>query len=170
MHGNDYNTISKKINSIRDQNYASLDISMLFGLDGMRIVYPLNQLPHSHDRSYYGMIKYHNTIHNVRTKNLNVIPFRNYWHKLQAKGNFLPSLIMNTAATNGERGIFCSLKVNEFDSIFPFSKNLTDLSLEDGSKGSISFYQAISTTNRFPIFSPVAKIKGYGYFIDCWSN
>ncbi|MCH2225750.1 MAG: hypothetical protein MK066_13350, partial [Crocinitomicaceae bacterium] len=35
-----------------------------------------------------------------------------------------------------------------------------------GNEASIPFYQAVSTTNRFPIFSPVAKIKGAGHFID----
>lgn len=38
--------------------------------------------------------------------------------------------------------------------------------MENGKDGTVSFMQAVSTTNRFPIFSPVAKIKGSGHFID----
>ena len=139
---------------------------MLFGLDAIRLAYPFNQIPNSNDRSYYGMVKYQNLILSKKTTALSVIPFKTYWHMLQKSGNHLPALIMNSAATNGQRGIFCTMNTNEFDSIFPYSKNLSELHLRDGGLGAISFYEAISTTNRFPIFSPVAKIKGYGHFID----
>jgi hypothetical protein len=73
---------------------------------------------------------------------------------------------MNTASTSGKRGIFCSINAEMFDSIFPYSQNLSDLKMENGKDGSISFMQAVSTTNRFPIFSPIAKIKGSGHFVD----
>ncbi|RDK87267.1 hypothetical protein [Marinirhabdus gelatinilytica] len=69
---------------------------------------------------------------------------------------------MNTAGTSGNRGILWSVKQQKFEDIFPYATNLADLS---GNK-TIPFYQAVSTTNRFPVFSPAAKIKGYGHFID----
>lgn len=166
IHGNDYKSISKKIDIIRNKNYASVDISMLFGLDALRIAWPLNRIKNSNDRAYFGMIKYQNIINDIKEKKLMIFPFRGYWHKLQEKGNQLPALIMNTASTNGQRGIFCTLNSKEFDTIFPFSINLTNLIKYNNGEGSISFYEAISTTNRFPVFSPVAKIKGYGHFID----
>lgn len=167
LYGNDFNTIDERINAIRqEEDYAALDVSMLFGLDAGRIFYPLNGIPNSKDRSYFGMLKYQNHVHKTEAKKLDITPFRRYWQQLEKNGNLLPTLIMNTSSTSGRRGIFCSLDVSEFDSIFPYSQNLGDVKCADGSYGSISFYQAVSTTNRFPIFSPAAKIKGKGHFID----
>ena len=167
LYGDDFSTIDQRINAIRcEEDYAALDVSMLFGLDAGRIFYPLNGLSNAKDRSYYGMLKYQNHVNKTHVKELDITPFRRYWQHLEKNGNLLPTLIMNTSSTSGRRGIFCSLDVSEFDSIFPYSQNLGDVRCSDGTRGSISFYQAVSTTNRFPIFSPVAKIKGKGHFID----
>lgn len=154
------------IRTIRNDNYASTDISMLFGLDLARIFYPFNQLSSSRDRSYYGMRKYQENMKAEETISLQDLTYRKYWETLSTTKHPLPALIMNTAATNGRRGIFCSINTPAFDSIFPYAQNLSDLKTENGKDGSISFLQAVSTTNRFPIFSPVAKIKGSGHFID----
>ncbi|MDG1332827.1 MAG: hypothetical protein P8P74_10875 [Crocinitomicaceae bacterium] len=153
------------ISDIRYDNYASVDISMLFGIDMARIFYPFNQIS-TQDRSYYGMLKYQRNMKEDGSKLLNTTSYRKYWKQLQNHNRHLPALIMNTASTNGKRGIFCSINTPKFDSIFPYAQNLSDLKMENGKDGSVSFLQAVSTTNRFPIFSPVAKIKGSGHFID----
>jgi hypothetical protein len=54
------------------------------------------------------------------------------------------------------------VKQNDFQTIFPFAENLADLT----NNYTLPFYQAVSTTNRFPVFSPAAKIPGYGHYID----
>ncbi len=164
--GDNPEVLSSVINKITYDNYASVDISMLFGADLARIFYPLNKMSPSHDRSYYGMLMYQRNLRKTGLKLLETTSYRSYWEELGTKKQPLPTLIMNTASTNGKRGIFCSINTKMFDSIFPYSQNLSDLKMENGKDGSISFMQAVSTTNRFPIFSPVAKIKGSGHFID----
>jgi hypothetical protein len=154
------------ISKIRYDNYASVDISLLFGVDMARIFYPFNQISPSRDRSYYGMLKYQRNMEDDGSRSLNATSYRKYWKQLQSEKHPLPALIMNTASTNGKRGIFCSINTPKFDSIFPYAQNLSDLKMENGKDGSVSFLQAVSTTNRFPVFSPVAKIKGSGHFID----
>jgi hypothetical protein len=78
---------------------------------------------------------------------------------------------MNTAATTGRRGVLWSVKSEEFGDIFHFSEDLAELvdyNENDGKQipKTLSFYEAVSTTNRFPVFSPAAKIPGYGHYID----
>ena len=69
---------------------------------------------------------------------------------------------MNTAGTKGSRGILWSVKPNDFEAIFPFAENLATINNDK----TLPYYQAVSTTNRFPVFSPAAKIPGYGHYID----
>ena len=166
QYGDHPEVMNQVINKICYDNYASVDISLLFGLDLAYIFYPFNQISPTHDRSYYGMMKYQKNMKTGGSKWLNTTSYRKYWKELQTDKRPLPALIMNTASTNGKRGIFCSINTSKFDSIFPYAQNLSDLKMENGKNGSVSFLQAVSTTNRFPIFSPVAKIKGSGHFID----
>ncbi len=154
--------IKKKIDSLAKQNYTSLDLTLTFGLDTYRKIWPLSQRIGVRDRPYYAMLKYQNNIQNEKSKTLSKTSFRDYWKEAFVKDGYFPSLIMNTAGQKGNRGIFWSVKQNNFNDIFPYAENLADLA---GDK-TIPFYQAVSTTNRFPIFSPAAKIKGHGHFID----
>lgn len=164
--GNNPKELDRVMDEIKYDNYASVDISMLFGLDLARIFYPLNKISPSNDRSYYGMLMYQRNLGEKGKKMLETTSYRRYWKELGKTNQPLPALIMNTASTNGKRGIFCSINTPMFDSIFPYAQNLSDLKMTNGKDGSVSFLQAVSTTNRFPIFSPVAKIKGSGHFID----
>ncbi len=154
--------IQKKIDSLAKQNYTSLDLTLTFGLDTYRKIWPLSQRIGLHDRPYYAMVKYQNNIQNTPSKYLSEISFRDYWKEAFMKDGYFPSLIMNTAGQKGNRGILWSVKQNNFEDIFPYAENLADLA---GNK-TLPYYQAVSTTNRFPIFSPAAKIKGHGHFID----
>ncbi len=154
--------IKRKIDSLAKQNYTSLDLTLTFGLDSYRKLWPLSQRIGLHDRPYYAMVKYQNNIENTPSKQLSEISFRDYWKEAFTKHGYFPSLIMNTAGQKGNRGILWSVKQKKFDDIFPYAENLADLA---GNK-TLPYYQAVSTTNRFPIFSPAAKIKGHGHFID----
>lgn len=165
-YGNNSARMQEVIHEIRNTNYASVDISMLFGMDMARIFFPFSKISPSRDRSFYGMKKYQYNMQGQKTLSLQDLTYRTYWDSLSSSKRPLPALIMNTASTNGRRGIFCSINTPLFDSIFPYAQNLSDLKMENGKDGSISFLQAVSTTNRFPVFSPVAKIKGSGHFID----
>lgn len=160
--GRDSNKIQKKIDALACQNYTSIDITMTFGLDSYRKIWPLNQRIGIKDRPYYAMVKYQNNIENIPSSKLSSTPFRAYWKDLYSKRGYFPSLIMNTAGTKGNRGILWSVKAEDFSAIFPYAENLADLENDK----TLPYYQAVSTTNRFPIFSPAAKIPGYGHYID----
>lgn len=161
-HAHDFKTIQQKIDALAGENYTSLDLTLTFGLDTYRKLWPFNQRIGLKDRPYYSMRKYQNQIEENPSKLLSEISFRDYWKNTFERTGYFPSLIMNTAGTGGHRGILWSVKQENFRAIFPNAVNLADLS---GNK-TIPFYQAVSTTNRFPVFSPAAKIKGYGHFID----
>lgn len=166
IHGNNQEPkVDTIISNIECDNYAGIDISMLMGLDGIRTFFPLN-LFSTKDRSYFGMRKYQNYVSKKEDNHLNDMPFKSFWADLSQNRGHLPALIMNTASTNGKRGIFCTLNLNDFNDVFHFAENLSDLKDENGNDASVTFYQAVSTTNRFPIFSPPAKIKGAGHYID----
>lgn len=167
-HHGDLKKIESVIENIEKDNFASVDISMVMGLDFIRNIFPLNQFSDSKDRSYYAMLRYQNHIQNNHSNHkLSETTFKKYWNQLETKGKVkLPILIMNTSSTSGRRGIFCTLDSDEFNYIFPYAKDLGEFKESGGKKSSVSFYQAVSTTNRFPIFSPAAKIEGSGHYID----
>ncbi|MCH2225749.1 MAG: hypothetical protein MK066_13345 [Crocinitomicaceae bacterium] len=114
LHGTNQERMESIINSIQQDNYASIDICMLFGLDMSRIFYPLNRMSSSRDRAYCGMLKYQNQVRLTNSITLDEVSYRRYWQSIQRKGNYLPALIMNTASTNGKRGIFFSLNTSLF--------------------------------------------------------
>jgi hypothetical protein len=163
--------LEKRIDIISKGNYTSSDLALTFGIDTFRKLWPLNQELGLQDRPYYAMIKYQNYVEDSSSLLLSEKPFRNFWRELYDKNTYYPSLIMNTAATTGKRGILWSVKANNFDSIFHFSEDLAELKSYDKVTNkpfdrTLSYYEAVSTTNRFPIFSPAAKIPGYGHYID----
>ena len=160
--GQDFEAIQQKIDRLSRQNYTSIDLTFTFGLDTYRKIWPFNQRYSLRDRPYYAMRKYQNTIEHTPSNQLDNTSFRDYWNEAFQKTGYYPSLIMNTAGTKGSRGILWSVKPNDFEAIFPFAENLATINNDK----TLPYYQAVSTTNRFPVFSPAAKIPGYGHYID----
>jgi len=158
---------SQRIKNISEGNYTSLDLTMLMGPDFYRKLWPFNNLGGSRDRAYYAMLRYQNLVEgNTKSPKteLSKESFRSFWQKIyNSRDSLFPSLIMNTAASNGQRGIIWSLKSEHFNSVFPNAQNLGDL---QGGARTLSYYQGVSMTNRFPLFSPAAKVSGYGHYID----
>ncbi|MBT8275866.1 MAG: hypothetical protein KJO39_06985 [Bacteroidia bacterium] len=168
---NDMKLLEERIDIISEGNYTSSDLTLTFGLDSFRKLWPFNREYPLQDRPYYAMIKYQNYVEDSIHHRLSRQSFRSFWKDVYEKRGYFPSLIMNTAATTGRRGILWSVKANNFDNIFHFSEDLAELSeYSDGDSSvrpkTLSFYEAVSTTNRFPVFSPAAKIPGYGHYID----
>ncbi|MGB0789773.1 MAG: hypothetical protein ACPGQR_09585, partial [Marinirhabdus sp.] len=167
-HGKDTDSIQMRINKLAKGNYTALDLTLTFGLDTYRKLWPLSSEMVLRDRPYYAMVRYQNYIDREQGKTLSQLSFRDYWKEAYEKKSsrdttgYFPSLIMNTAATNGSRGILWSVAQKDFTNIFPFSQNLADLPNDR----TLPFYQAVSTTNRFPFLSPAAKIPGHGHYID----
>ena len=86
--------------------------------------------------------------------------YRSYWQRLyHQSGDSIPMLVMNSTSTSHEQGYALSVTHGEEE----LPNNLDILSHGDGS---LSYFNAVSTTNRFPIASPAARIKSKGYFVD----
>ncbi|MBA6152462.1 DUF443 domain-containing protein [Gelidibacter maritimus] len=159
----DFNAIGAKIDEVATENFASKDLALTFGFDGFRKLFPFNKLGKYRDRSYYAMVTYRNILENETGRTLDSLSFNAYWKTniFDNKNQYFPSLIINTAKTNGRRGVFYSVKYPKDSTLFYNSDNLSQLH-----NGAIAFYEAVSSTNRFPALSPAAKIKNYGHYID----
>lgn len=159
----DYRKIGMKIDEVADKNFASHDVALTFGYDFFRKFVPFHSLGAYRDRSYFAMVKYRNILEDTTSRTLDTKSFNTYWkdNVYNAHNGYFPSLIINTAKTNGKRGVFYSIDCRDEGKIFSNSDKLSQLN-----KGYIAFYEAVSSTNRFPALSPAAKIKGYGHYID----
>ena len=164
---NDVHTIDSIINRVALEKFASKDLSYTFGYDFLRKFYPFKRWGTYKDRSYYSMLTYQNLLEGTMHNNsLTEESFQSYWYNriYQGEGtreNYFPVLLVNTAKTNGRRGVFCSVDIGK-EKIFYNADVLSQLK----TGGTVRFYEAVSTTNRFPLFSPAAKISSYGHYID----
>lgn len=162
-YANDFNAIGHKIDEVAHENFASRDLAMAFGFDAIRKLYPFSKLGKYRDRSYYAMVAYRNILENKTAMTLDTLSFNAFWKTkiFDNKNQYFPSLIINTAKTNGQRGVFYSVTYPKDSTLFYNSDNLSQLHT-----GAIAYYEAVSSTNRFPALSPAAKIKNYGHYID----
>ncbi len=160
---NQFDTIDIKIDKVAEENFASKDVAMMFGADFFRKFYPFKNVGAYRDRSYYSMVTYRNILEDSSSRVLDSVSFKSYWKKNIFNNNrgYSPSLIINTAKTDGKRGVFYSVEYPK-QVIFQNSDILSQL-YDDSD---IAYYEAISSTNRFPALSPAAKIAKYGHYID----
>ncbi|WP_152604853.1 hypothetical protein [Psychroserpens jangbogonensis] len=163
-YNDDFNAIGLKIDTVAKENFASKDLALTFGYDFVRKMYPFSEIGKFRDRSYFSMVTYRNILEGETSMTLDPLSFNSYWKTniFDNKRGYFPSLIVNTAKTNGRRGVFYSVKYPKDSTVFYNSDNLSQL----GNGRSIAYYEAVSSTNRFPALSPAAKIKGYGHYID----
>lgn len=95
-----------------------------------------------------------------------------YSYLWKNRNSQLPLFITNTARVeDGSKGIMHPLHPEDASKIFGGMMDLTYKNLDENYKitnstTSISFPDALMTTNRFPVFSPMAKINGRGHFVD----
>ncbi|KAB8153486.1 hypothetical protein EZY14_009640 [Kordia sp. TARA_039_SRF] len=166
---NRYEKIEERIRKVAEENYASKDVSYMLGWDFIRKMILLRKVSKHKDRAYYSMVTYQNLLENRETRLLDTVSFQGYWHdNIYKENGYFPAILVNTAKTNGRRGVFSSVRYGDNDEdLFLNADNLAQLQpIADGKRPVVSFYQALSCTNRFPGFSPAAKISGYGHYID----
>jgi len=160
------------IDRIGKHNILSIDIAYLLGFDFIRELIPYVDSFYFKDRAGRSMQEYATLIQgdpDKRKKFLNT-GYREYWSSLynNPEKKFLPVLIGNSTATHSRYGLAYSLlsdstsKTSRFNTIFPGGVDMLDLGLNT----SISYLDATSTTERFPIFSPTAQINSKGHFLD----
>ncbi len=151
--------ISEIFDNIGNSNFASTDLAYLLGRDRL----PFNQWL-SRDRSIVGMNNYWSLI-TSRCTSFDTTSYQTYWKEGNERLGYFPLLITNTTKTSGNYGVAFSAYADKkkFDSIFKGATNILDIG--DPQK-SLSFYEAMSTTERFPFFSATASIRGQGHYID----
>lgn len=159
-----------EIEELGHRNFISLDLTYLMGWDLIFELLPnwmlhLGSLPL--DRAKRAMAEYDKFVQDDSA--MITRSFRSFWSSLYRKekkeGRFFPAMIANAAGTHIQRGVACSVKMSasQFDSTF---FDATDLLSFAGDSTSLPFLYAASCTNRFPLFSPAAKVEEKGHFID----
>jgi len=109
------------------------------------------------DRAAESMDNYQMTIGDTMADSLS---YQSYWNQIYTqRDSSYPALIINTTPSKSAYGVSCS--VRGFDN-FPISIDL----LDHPHDFSLTFAGAVSTSNRFPIFSPAARVSGKGHFVD----
>lgn len=91
------------------------------------------------------------------------------WSQMRMQGTasvHMPVLIVNTTSTGMKPGVSLSV-VGEMDGIFPGYIGLQgDTSRNSKKYRGLTYFDAISTSNRFPIMSPAAQVEDLGFFLD----
>lgn len=155
-----YQDRKQAIYNIGTSNVLSNELVYLMGADWIR-----EYLPFSHngrDRSYKSMQNH--AFHTGMGDRYNQISYSDYWRQIYAKeqGEF-PVLLMNTTSTTGRQGVAST--VDLWSNTFPAANIITDFG-SDCANCDLTFFGAVSTTNRFPLFSPSAEIPGKGNYVD----
>ncbi len=149
------------ITKIGESNLLSTEIAYLLGGDFMRELIPGDSLFYGKDRSYFSM-QQHAGFTGFE-ENYQRYTYREWWSQRFRENAYVPALIINTTSTKGKQGIALSLFNEEIEEVVPAADDILSLA---NSTRSISYYNAISASNRFPILSPAAKIFGKGYYLD----
>lgn len=155
-----------KIDTIARHSMLSIDVSYLLGYDIVREGIPYVRGFWGKDRAGRSMREYASLIQPDQRlcQSLMNSTYGTYWSQIYRASSYYPVLLGNTTGTHGKYGVAYPLTGDKsvFDSIFTGSENI--LPIDAGS--SITYLDATSTTERFPIFSPTAQIEGKGHFLD----
>ncbi len=159
-------SISNKIYKIGRFNHLAIDLTFLFGKDLVREFIPTRCYDGT-DRSFFAM-KYYKKYSglNCLLKDDDTEAFRNVWYRIYEESVHFPAVIVNSYSTSGKQGTAFSLSLpsDSFSQAFPGAINMIDYF--DGSDSTITYYDALSSSNRFPFFSPAARIEKKGHFLD----
>lgn len=154
------------VQEISDFNILSIEMSWLFGWDLIRELVPscLNR-EYEFDRARRSMKYYSGYINDVRGTKIQYYksPLDNVYQDIMqnSSGCYFPNIIFNSTSTVNRYGV---ASVYRKIGLFPGAINL--LNGEKDSKKQISFLDAASTSNRFPLISPAAHVDGKGVFVD----
>lgn len=162
--GNYINLLSKPateresiIDQIGNANILAIDVAGLF----LRDYFLSYTLSLNKDRSYYGMWEYAKRF-GISQSDFDKVPYRSRWLDIyQQEDKQIPMLNINASSTTYKQGYALSVCHNE--QLMPASIDMVGFKSK---AQTISYYNAISTSNRFPFASPAAKIMGKGYFVD----
>uniref|UniRef100_UPI003D6B1D57 hypothetical protein n=1 Tax=Kordia sp. TaxID=1965332 RepID=UPI003D6B1D57 len=154
------------ISKIGTENILSMDLTHLLGRDWfLHMLAPINLI--GMDRSTAAMYTYAQYVNNdITKKEFMSTSYRQFWYDMYKKRNqHFPILISNTTNIKGRQGMAVSIPLEDDNAKTALYLGADDI-LDLGNDETLSFYNAASTTNRFPLISPAATIEGIGQFND----
>lgn len=154
------------IRNIGTENILSMDLIHLLGRDWFLHMLIPGDLK-GKDRSTSAMRAYaeHTDEEGFSEDEFNNKSYRQYWSEMYTKrNNRFPILISNTTNIKGRQGMAVSIPTSG-DAEKLLYLGADDI-LELPNNKTLSFYNAASTTNRFPLISPAATIEGVGQYND----
>ena len=160
------------IKTIATQNILSMDIAHATGRDLLTyLFYPGNSS--GWDRSTKVMEHYAKRTGDDYQGDPNRATFRGYWeHFYDTSQKHFPIFIANTTNVRGNQGMAVSVRTKDrnLDSLlYRGADNILDILRYDRSMDTtytLGYYDAASTSNRFPLLSPAAKIETKGHYND----
>ncbi|MBW1297413.1 hypothetical protein GBO31_18020 [Aquimarina litoralis] len=153
------------IDEVSTQNILGLDLTHILGRDLlMHLFIPKCDLS-GYDRSSSAMHQYAKITNNKAFDHKK--SYRAYWKKMyNFHNNHFPILISNTTNVKGNQGMAVSVSTNKNPEDAVLLYQGADDILSIGSDQTLSYYDAASTSNRFPLISPAAKIETLGHYND----
>ncbi len=166
---------AESIKDVATQNILAMDITHATGRDLLRYLFwPGNSI--GKDRSTKVMEHYASTTGDNYEEKKSRNTFRGYWRHFYdttaAKTSF-PIFIANTTNVAGNQGMAVSIRTVDHNLNSVLYRGADDiLELQRTEEGkpnaeyTLGYYEAASTSNRFPLLSPAAKIETKGHYND----
>jgi len=149
-----YENQAQAIDEIGVSNALSFEALLFFGLELLREWNPFSKPP---DRALQSM-KIHGNAMGYDFVSDQDLSYRNFWYKAYQKNKRFPALLVNSTSTSKFYGIAPSVVCTSISG----AMNV----LDGHAPKSLRFYDVVSTTNRFPLLSPAARIRNRGHFLD----
>ena len=160
---NKNDSIKHKIEDISTTKMLSIDFTHALGRDLFIGLFFPGKIS-INDRSKNAMRKY-TELTGFPTENFYKTPYRDYWRSIYKQEKQFPVLIANTTNISGKHGIAVSVNI-ENTTVYNTFYNGADNILEIPENKTLDYYAATSTSNRFPLLSPSAKIEKLGHYND----
>lgn len=162
------------LNEVSTENMLSIDIARSTGLDLANLwLTPRLKGKEEWDRASVVMKRFRrinrDPIYAARHPD-SLIPFREYWAEMyNGRQKHLPILMANSTNVRGNHGLGVSVRIDDPEAeayVYQGATNLLELQDPFGEELTLDFYDAMSTSNRFPLLSSAAKIPNLGHFND----
>jgi hypothetical protein len=158
------------VRSIATEDILSIDLTHFFGRDlvGHLLIPEVIADLKGKDRSTAAMKKYATHTNYLPNNSFDSLSYREYWKEMYLnKDKQFPILIANSTNIKGRQGMAVSVKSNGLsnDLLYAGADDILELDYLK-TQNTLSYYNAVSTTNRFPLISPAATIKGKGQYND----
>ncbi len=167
---------TKMITDISTEHVLSMDLTHILGRDLVNYMFVPYFDKSGQDRSSKAMERYAKLADNEAAI-CSSKSYRGFWKEVYtANKNQYPIIISNSTNVRGNQGMAVSVGgVHSTETspslLYQNADNILELQVynDDAKKvepKTISYYNAASTSNRFPLISPAAKIPTLGHFND----